>query len=372
MRTKLKKVSIAGYKSISSESPITLEFGDVNILLGANGVGKSNIISFFRMLNYMMSGSLQKFVALNGSNSSLLYYGPKITHDIIGKMVFSDDIWTDYYDFTLSGAAGQKLIITDERILYHSKEWQDSNPRSRRIKSNYEESGLVSSKDNTSRAIRNLLSQCKAFQFHDSSMEGPLRTVSSIDNAQYLYSDGKNIAWFLYFLRDNYPQSYKRIVQYIQMIMPTFQDFYLEPLNNRMSLNWKDINSPNDYVFTSDQLSDGTIRFIALATLLLQPEATIPQMIIIDEPELGLHPYAINQLSEMIKDASIHAQILVSTQSPQLIDCFPAESITVIEQNDTTKATTARKLDMEALQVWMEHYSLSDLWQKNVIGGMPL
>ena len=138
-----------------------------------------------------------------------------------------------------------------------------------------------------------------------------------------------------------------------------------------ISLTWMD-NSPNDYVFTSGQFSDSTIRFIALATLLLQPQQTMPNVIIIDEPELGLHPYAIGLLAEMIRDASIHAQIVVSTQSTLLIDEFPTCCITVVEHNEDEGYTTAKKLDEEQLKCWLKDYSVSELWTKNVIGGQPL
>jgi predicted ATPase len=198
-----------------------------------------------------------------------------------------------------------------------------------------------------------------------------LRQASRINTAQYLQSEGNNLASFLYYLKNNYEKEYKRIVSYVNMILPHFGDFYLEPENDYVRLNWKD-DSGNDYVFSPDQFSDGSIRFIALATLLLQPEKTMPRMIIIDEPELGLHPYAIEQLIQMIKDASVHSQVIIATQSPQLIDGFSLDSIVVLEQDDETKSTVAHKLDKERLKEWIEEYTISELWRKNVIGGQPL
>lgn len=369
-RTKLQRVTIRGYKSIAYDNPLTLQLSDINIMLGANGAGKSNIISFFRMLNYMMSGTLQKYVAEKGPNSALLYYGPKTTPVMAGSLEFSNGEINDFYNFSLAAAVGQKLIITDEKLTY-SKAGEDS-PFECHIESNYQESGLIHAQDKTSKIIRRMLAACKAYQFHDSSQNGSLRQPSMEDSAQYLQSEGNNLASFLLFLKREYPHAYSRIIGYIQMIMPSFGDFYLEP-NSRgyVALNWID-NAANDYVFTADQFSDGTIRFIALATLLLQPERTMPRVIIIDEPELGLHPYAIDQLAEMIKDAALHTQILISTQSQALIDCFSADCVTVIEQSDDTHATSAKKLSEEELAAWLEHYSLSELWYKNVIGGLPV
>lgn len=369
-RTRIDKITISGYKSISAMHPLYIEMSDVNILLGANGAGKSNIISFFRMLNYMMSGTLQKYVASHGTSSAITHYGPKMTPVIEGHIALSNESGNDFYDLKLAAAAANQLIVSEEKITWE-KAKSDNAPYSTILKSTFLESALVESIDSTAAVIRKMLSNCKAFQFHDSSQNGALRQASLKGAAQYLQSGGNNLASFLLFLRDNYRTSYSRIVDYVRMILPSFGDFYLEPDNGYVSLNWTD-NSPNDYVFTSDQFSDGTIRFIALATLLLQPEKTMPNVIIIDEPELGLHPYAIGQLAEMIRDASLHAQIIVSTQSTLLIDEFSADCITVIEHNEEEGYTTARRLNEEQLSDWLKDYSISELWTKNVIGGQPL
>jgi predicted ATPase len=212
---------------------------------------------------------------------------------------------------------------------------------------------------------------CKVYQFHDSSNEGPLRQASPVNSANYLQAEGNNLASFLYLLKQNYPIEYKRIVSHVKMVVPQFRDFYLEPQNNYISLNWVD-TSLNDYVFNSHQLSDGSIRFIALATLLLQPNKIMPNVIIIDEPELGLHPYAIDLLAEMIKDASLHTQIIIATQSSALIDNFDVDNITVIERDEDKGCTIANKLNSKELQEWLEEYSNSELWSKNVIGGRPI
>lgn len=368
-RDKLVKIEIKGFKSISANKPLVLDFSDITILLGSNGSGKSNIIGFFRMLNYMMTGALQLFVAQSGTNQTFLHYGSKVTPSLTGKIKFKRGNAFEEYSFELTQAAGQKLIITSEEVA-----WQKNGmakPYSTNVESDFKESGLVNSDGQTEKIIRTLLSRCKAFQFHDSSATGPLRQASRINTAQYLQSEGNNLASFLYYLKHNYQNEYKRIVSYVKMILPHFGDFYLEPVNDYVQLNWKD-DSGKDYVFSADQFSDGSIRFIALATLLLQPEKTMPGMIIIDEPELGLHPYAIEQLANMVKDASVHSQVIIATQSPQLIDGFSPESVIVIEQDDETRSTTAHKLNQKQLEAWLDEYTVSELWRKNVIGGQPI
>ena len=370
-KNKIKSLEIKGYKSISSDYPLTLNLDNINIFLGANGAGKSNIISFFKMLSFMMSGRFEEYVARAGSNQTILHFGSKKTPSISAKLRFENSKSYDEYEFALTTATPNRLIIKDETITWGRKA-NELKPQTIQLKSNFTESGLVDTKDKTALIIRNILDRgCKVYQFHDSSNEGPLRQASPVNSANYLQAEGNNLASFLYLLKQNYPIEYKRIVSHVKLVVPQFRDFYLEPQNNYISLNWVD-TSLNDYVFNSHQLSDGSIRFIALATLLLQPDKTMPNVIIIDEPELGLHPYAIELLAEIIKDASLHAQIIIATQSPALIDNFDVDNITVIERNEDKGCTIANKLNSEELQDWLEEYSNSELWNKNVIGGRPI
>lgn len=366
-KLKLSRIEISGYKSISSAFPLRLHFGDVNILLGANGAGKSNIVSFFKMLSYMMSGSFQKYVAQSGTNQTFLHYGSKVTSAIRAEVEFGNETSRDIYKFSLTHAASNRLIINSEEI-----EWKDTTksdkPLRLEVESNFNESGLLQSNDKTCNIVRLLLSTCKVYQFSDSSMTAPMRQASTVDAAQYLQSEANNLASFLFFVKNNYSDAYNRIVDYVRNVMPQFGDFYLEPERGYISLKWTD-NSPNDYVFSSEQFSDGSIRFIALTTLLLQPEETMPKVIVIDEPELGLHPYAIDVLAEMIKDASLHAQIIVATQSPLLIDNFEMSDIMVVEREG--EHTIARNMDNDTYCEWLKDYSISELWGKNVIGGRP-
>jgi predicted ATPase len=368
---KLKRVVIKGYKSIAFDKPVELSLDAVNILLGANGAGKSNIISFFKMLSYMMSKSFARYVEMAGTANSLLHYGAKRTPILEGNLTFSDERNSaiDTYRFRLANAAPDRLIITAETVQWHKK--GEETPCDVVLESNFKESSLVDSNDKVAKSIYSMLSSCKVYQFHDSSAEGPLRQACQVETSNYLQAFGNNLPSFLYFLREHYQTSYNRIVSYIRDVVPQFQDFYLEPVGNIISLRWVD-NSATDYVFNAHQFSDGSIRFIALATLLLQPKETMPNVIIIDEPELGLHPYAITQLSQMIKDAAIHAQIIIASQSKDLVDHFDIDNISVVEMDEKNLCTTVKKLREEDYKLWLEHYTVSELWDKNIIGGRPV
>jgi len=368
-RNKLQEVTIRGYKSIAYDTPVTLELGDVNILLGANGSGKSNIISFFRMLSYMMSKSFGKYVETAGASNALLHYGAKKTPVMSGKLVFADTKSTDTYSFSLANAAPDRLIVTEEHIERHRT--GEPKPYEVTLEPNFKESALVDSDDIVAKSIYQMLANCKVYQFHDTSAEGPLRQACPIETSNYLQSHGNNLPSFLLFLRDNYSESYERIVSYVRDVVPQFLDFYLEPSGKAISLRWMD-NSATDYRFNAHQFSDGSIRFIALATLLLQPEQTMPRVIILDEPELGLHPYAITQLAEMIKDASLHAQVIIATQSKDLVDHFDIENISIVEMSNDTLSTSATHLSEAEYHRWLEQYTVSELWDKNIIGGRPV
>lgn len=365
---KLRSITIQGYKSIAFDHPFHLDLGDTNILLGANGAGKSNVISFFKMVGAMMRDSLQLYIAKNGSNQAILYYGAKVTPQLQASIVATTEKGDIRYSFSLSYAVPNKLIISAEAIEVLDKDGKIIS--SHELKNDYFESALGISTLPICQQVKTLLSECKVYQFCDSSELSAIRQSSPVDSAHYLTSDGSNLASFLFYLKNNYNSHYKRIVSYTKGIMPQLNDFYLEPERGYISLKWID-KSTNDYVLSTDQFSDGSIRYIALAALLLQPEETIPSVIVIDEPELGLHPYAIDQLSYMIKEASLHSQVIVATQSPILIDNFNIGDIHVIERDEDNLYTIARKMKEDSFKEWLEDYSISELWAKNVIGGRP-
>jgi predicted ATPase len=185
-----------------------------------------------------------------------------------------------------------------------------------------------------------------------------------------LREDGSNLASVLYLLRERYKPFYDRIIETIRMVAPFFDDFVLQPIElnpNTILLEWREKGS--DTYFNADMLSDGTLRFMCLATLLRQPNP--PSLILIDEPELGLHPYGITLLAAMLKSAAVGTQVIVSTQSPTLINHFKPEDIIVVDREK--QESTFRRLDSKELEVWLKefNYTLSDLWEMNLVGGRP-
>jgi len=372
---RLKNIKLKGFKSISPEGQ-DMPIGDITILLGANGAGKSNIVSFFQMLNYMTTGALQKYIGQSGSADSLLFFGSKNTTRISAEITFTDNASEDVYYFSLSHAAGDTLIFTEETLSWH--DFSKPKPFKVSLDQCVKESGLYNYCNNkdakTARIIFNLLKKCQVFQFHDTSKEAKIRNSGYINDNAFLRSNGGNLAAFLYAIKNQRDgeKYYNRIVRYIRQAFPQFGDFVLQPsVNNKnyILLNWNEIDS--DYLFGPHQLSDGTLRFMALTALFLQPPESLPSIIIIDEPELGLHPAAISILAGIIKSVSQHCQVILATQSTRLIDEFKPSDILVIDRDKTKKCSIFKKLDENRLKEWLESYTMSELWEKNVIGGRP-
>ena len=370
----LKSIELKGFKSIDAEGQ-TIELGPITLMLGANGAGKSNLVSFFKMLNYMTTGGLQQYVADQGFADSLLYLGAKVTSEVSARLRFEDARAKDEYAFVMNRDATGRLFLKDETIVYHAT--RKPIPQTRNLGGGVRESQLkeyAEKGDQTCQVVFSLLSRCQVFQFHDTSATAKIRGEGYVDDARFLRSDGGNLAAFLRQLRikDPIKRYYDRIVRHIQLMVPQFLDFDLEPLpenDKYVRLNWREKGS--DYLFGPHQLSDGSLRFMALATLFMQPPNLRPRVIIVDEPELGLHPAAISSLAGMVKAAAPSTQVILATQSSRLVDEFTADQVMIVERDEKRPRTLFRRLNEKDLREWLERYCLSELWEKNVLGGRP-
>lgn len=368
--TKLTKLTLRGYKSIKDA---TIAFGSMNILIGANGAGKSALVSFFRLLNEMMGERLQQFVAQNGRAHSLLHHGPKRTPQIEATLEFDTDTGKSIYEARWFHAAGDTLIFASESLQFvRTGAFAASNPVS--LGAGHFETRIrdeASQGQASAKVFRHLLNTCRVYHFHDTSPTARVREAGYIGNQSLLMYDAANLAPFLYSLREQADNSvYRRIVKTIQLIAPFFDDFELEPQGpggKELFLNWREKGS--DQLFGPHQLSDGTLRAICLVTLLLQPTETLPSLIIVDEPELGLHPYALNVIASLFQKAAAHTQVLISTQSSTFLDYFQPEDIIVVDR--TKNGSVFTRPDPAKLDAWLDEYSLGEVWEKNIVAGGP-
>lgn len=374
---RITKVSLTGFKSFKDKTDIALS--NLNVIIGANGTGKSNLLSFFQLLGNALTRNLQGHILRYGGEH-FLHNGRKKTERIKCAIEIATNNATDRYEIDLAFQAPGRLFISREYIEYR-KSGKDK-PFTCEIKNNGYELGLLDFGEKlgnsnnalrgTANAIKTMLQKIRAFQFHDTTDTARIRGGILRADCQYLKNDGGNLAAVLNMLKTTpeYLPFYNRIVRYVQKILPYFADFAIDGFPEKQDtvyLFWKKQGS--DYILTPNQLSDGTIRFIALATLLLAPRKIQPDVIVIDEPELGLHPLAIRILANMIKQAAENLQILVATQSPSFLDFFDANDVLVFEAPN--EITTVKRLNQDEISAWAQEYTLSELWDKNVIGGQP-
>jgi predicted ATPase len=388
----LKRISISGYKSIEKAD---IELRPMNVLIGANGAGKSNLISLFKLAYEMRQGRLQRFV-LDWGADALFFYGTKTTERIEVNFCFHDsDFGYFIYRVRLGATRGSSVTLQEDLPLVHGAELPATVTPDEMIhvpdaqvwrsgggilpESQFEDHVDIWRRDPAPRSqaaaragelAARSIQGWGIYQFADTSaFAGIRRRCYQGDNLK-LHTDGSNLAAFLFKLQAVGGTPYNRIVQTIRLIAPWFGDFVLEPIKPNetdVQLNWRDRYS--DTVFGPHQLPDGALRAMALIALLLQPQEDMPSLIVIDEPELGLHPAATTIVTGLLRAASLRSQVVVATQSPSFLDEFDPADVIVVDREDGRSRFTPQS--PEQLHDWLQDYSLGELWQRNVIGGGP-
>lgn len=354
----IHSIRIQNFKSIRDLGDLQLK--PLNILIGGNGSGKSNFINFFKFVNRLYERGQKVYVNQHGKADNFLYFGRKKSDFLYGKITF-DNSHNNEYEFRMVPTNKNDLIFDFERSNYgFNKSWQ--------IASGNDESDLKNYTGYEGAYLRGNMSRFKVFHFHDTGFNSRIKQPSTINDNAYLHEDGGNLPAFLYVLQEKYSKTFRKIEGILRLIAPFFDRFYLHPdeLNAQfIELRW--LEKGSEQLFDAHNMSDGTLRMICLLTLLLQPKP--PNTIIIDEPELGLHPSAIQHLTELMKAASLTTQLIVSTQSVNLISEFDSSDILVVDRKDNQ--STFSRLDTEQLEIWLDDYNIGELWEKNVIGGNP-
>lgn len=350
----INTVSIKGFRSIADLRD--LELRRLNILIGANGSGKSNLLEALEMVRLCALGGARKYTERAGGANRVLHFGSKVTPKASFTIRFEGDesryttmLLPDAADnltsgFSISNSAPASDFVQHQGSQHEGVAWRGF--------------------------LRGRLERWQAYHFHDTSFTSPIKRTADLHDNRHLRHDGANIASYLYLLKQHHQDAYNLIRKTVGLAAPFFDDFALQPLAlnpDKIRLEWRHVGS-DDY-FDASSLSDGTLRFIALTIVLLQPLSLRPAVILLDEPELGLHPYAITLLAAMLKQAAADSQIVVATQSATLLDHFVPEDVLVAERENG--ATAIRRLSSDGLATWLQQYSLGQLWEKNEIGGRP-
>ncbi|MBM3941707.1 MAG: chromosome segregation protein SMC [SAR202 cluster bacterium] len=362
----LHSMHIQGFKSIRDQE---LEFGPLNVFIGGNGAGKSNLISCFHLLNRIYRQELAIYTGQAGGANAILHFGRKRTEKLSIKVTFAEGLNQNIYELILIPTENNDFLIESEKSNF----WDTENYPGRPYLfpehwSGQKEAQLATSKGGISRYIQKYLDSYRIYHFHDTSPSAPPKQTCDVADNRFLRPDAANLAAFLYLLQEKKTDYYRNIEDTVRQIAPFFRGFKLVPtaLNpDKIRLEWEEIGS--DTYFNASALSDGTLRFICLATLLLQPD--LPSVILIDEPELGLHPAAIQILAGLFQSASTRTQLLVATQSVTLINHLEPQHVWVVNREDG--ASVFKHLREADMASWLEDYSLGELWEKNVLTGRP-
>jgi len=362
----LDSITVEGFKSIASIQK--LQLGPINVLIGPNGSGKSNFLGVFSFLHAIRFGRLQKYVTRAGGADRVLHFGSQSTkaltiHVSLGKASIQ-------YHLQLLATDNDRLRPYIETAYFWDK-LQYARPYEQPLKSQGGEAGISSPNiPRYANYVKSSLISWRLYHFHSAGPTSPMRKTARVNDNRFLRPDASNLAAFLYFLSLKHENEYNMIRQTIRLVAPFFDDFLLEPLvlnEDTIRMEWR--HRGTDAYFDSSSFSDGTMRFIALATLLLQPEALRPPVVIIDEPELGLHPHAITLFASLVRQAAVKTQVILATQSSPLLDHFQPEDVLVADRVEGR--TQFNRLDSGSLENWLTDYSLGQLWEKNEIGGRP-
>ncbi len=368
MSDTIKQLTIEGFKSIRKLEDFELR--SLNVLIGANGAGKSNFVEFFRLLRELIDQKLQLGVVTAGGADACLYLGPRVTKQFVAKLYFGNN----GYEFTLVPAVDNRLIFADESPIFFGQSGRIRAPlgsghAEAMLKDRRDDPGKGGAKYGVPHYVYEAVSSWIVYHFHDTSSVAGVRLQKPINDNEFLRRDAENLAAFLYRIQQTYPAYYAKIRDVVRLAAPFFDDFKLRAVADKpelIQLEW--LQRDSDYPFRPSQLSDGTLRFICLATALLQPSP--PPTMLFDEPELGLHPYALTLLASLFQQAAQQTrQVIVSTQSAQLLNEFAPEDVIVVER--TRGESVFRRLESAQLSEWLEEYTLGELWQKNVLGGRP-
>ena len=373
----IERIHIQGFRSLAD---VELSPGaGANVLIGANGSGKSNFVKFFDMMSWMLkSRQLAEFVGMEGGADDQLHGGNDTTPRLDAEIEIRTGTGRNDYRFKLAFAHPDRLLFIDEAFRY-SRDDLEGNAPWNSLGSGHREALIVDAgqpneegpasevRARTARTVTHLLRDCAAYQFHNTGATSKFKKNWDAGDHAYMRADGGNLAAILYRLEQEDLRRYDAICRHIRRVLPGFDRFEIEEQYGKVALRWRSRHS--DKTYGAHLTSDGSLRFFALATLLNLPAEMLPGVLLLDEPELGLHPKAVALVGDMIHALAESRQVIVATQSPLLVDAFELDQVFVLELQDGR--TVTRPQDANQLREWLEDYTLGELWQKNLLGGRP-
>ncbi len=372
--TRIDSLHIKGFRSLADFEIRGLD--PAVVLIGANGSGKSNLIRFFEMLSWMLrAGRLGEFVERHGGADDQLFGGLKETPSIEADIRLRARQGRNDYKFRLTQAHPDRFFFAEEAFRFSKRglpepDWTylDSGHREAAIVEAARSADGAAVDRETARVIVDRLRSCAVYQFHDTSDSSAFKLKWDIDgNSRQLRTHGGNLAAILFRLEHEEPRRYEFICDQIGRVLPNFDRFAIDERHGKAFLRWR--ARGQEKTFGAHLASDGSLRFFALVTLLNLPSEMLPHVLLLDEPELGLHPAAVALVGGMIKSLAADRQVIVATQSPLLVDTFDLREIITLSLRDGR--TEPRKLNPDEYREWLDDFTTGELWQKNLLGGQP-
>jgi len=393
-KPRLKHLTIKNYRNLYD---VDLELQPLTVMIGKNGTGKSNFLNFFRMLKEAAEGNLRGYISVAGgfsiNDDSVLSYWANPDDFFEWKLTFggfkSDDSEIFYECQMTEKGQGYKLYLeaisrppygthtdnfyylngTDGRLRILKAKQGASSTQDEYYDEVYDEQELLIHQIR-SRALFPLLDEMRRelsdwviFRgFGQGTLEYVRRPQSlEIYNPLRLEPSGKNLVSFLYTLQNEHPDHYERLLDVLQAAFPDFKQFTM-PLvaSGTPTLYWHTNQAQR---FGLSAVSDGMLRFLGLAALLLTPDP--PSLIAIDEPEIGLYFDVFPILGELMQDAAQRTQLIISTHSPALLNQMNLEQVLLMKQDDDGKTVIQPAATVDYIDRWLERYTLGNLWAMN-------
>jgi len=399
----ISKITLENFFSFKNSTTIELN-PDINILLGINGSGKSNFLKAIQLLYESVIGKgLEKIflkdwsgfnsvVNFNNDEKDYIKLSFEFDKDAIGngyrfpsnpiyeikifksgatsyylkEKLYSESIKSGENDFIyMEMDNGQGIISTREKgkigIQKYPQEskqivFRSTEPVLRQISDPERFYPLFT--------LKRALEEISVYYYFDTTFESPIRQPSGYGTETKLLADGQNLMTILNNIKNSHSLYYDKIEEAVKKINPYFKDINFAFLGSKIYLVLRE-----EYLKKSvsiEHISDGTLRYLLLLSVLFNPERG--SLVCIEEPETGLHPDMINTISDAIKQSSKNTQVIVTTHSPLLLNSFDIDDILVFEKNNQNGTEVSVK-SAEEFDELIEDFLVGQAWLKGLIGG---
>ncbi len=378
---KINRIKISGFRRLYD---VDLQIKPLMVLIGANGVGKTSLLDVLSLLSASAEGRLNSELSELGGVVSVL---TRTSADAVSLLVDMEVPGYEplKYDLSLS-PRGSGYAITHEvlsqRQPVFAEPFKHVDSRDgdikyfqieeqRLVRPDWEHDPRETSLSQVPKMfrqpedLRRILGSASQYHVLDVGPRAPVKLPQQMKPATLPGADGEDLVSYLYYLREGDPDRFESIQDSLAAAFPDFEGLSFPPVAAGMlAMTWKDKNFAKPLYM--NELSEGTLRFLWLVSLLQSPSLSTITMI--DEPEVSLHPELLSLLADLMREASQRTQLIVATHSDRLIRFLRSEEVVVMDigEDGLATATWADKMDLEE---WLAEYSLDEVWRMGRMGG---